>query len=383
MTAAESAVRRRPKDRNVQILAAARELFVELGYRNVSMAQIAERVGITAGALYRHFSNKSVLLDAVIWASFDDVIPVFEPTASLADTLAEACRKVVARRDVGTLWWRESRNLPEDMRAHLRDHLRAVNRQYADRIRAQRPTLSEPSAEELAWGVQSILASVSSHSSRIGEGEFTSVLTGACEALCAVELSPARVMPERRPTGLEPVSKRESLLSHAIVLFDEKGYEATGLDDIGAAAGVTGPNLYGYFENKADILHAAVERGTSALWLLLHAVLRQNDEPGRALSDLLAGYVRLAIDETILTSLLLAERQTLSDLARIRQREYVAEWVALLCGSRADLDEGTARVLVHTALGVIHTMAQIESLQANVALPADLAAMAVAVLFSN
>ncbi len=145
---------------------AARELFVELGYRNVSMAQIAERVGITAGALYRHFSNKSVLLDAVIWASFDELTPAFEPTASLADALAESCEKVVARRDVGTLWWRESRNLPEDLRTPLRDRLRAVNGQYADRIRAQRPTLSESSAVALAWGVQSILASVSSHSSK-------------------------------------------------------------------------------------------------------------------------------------------------------------------------------------------------------------------------
>ena len=369
MPTAETPVRRRPKDRNLQILSAARELFVELGYRNVSMAQIAERVGITAGALYRHFSNKSVLLDAVIWASFDEVTPAFEPTASLADTLAESCEKVVARRDVGTLWWRESRNLPVDLRTPLRDRLRAVNGQYANHIRAQRPTLSESSAVALAWGVQSILASVSSHSSRIGDGEFTSLLTGACEALCAVELSPARAVPERRPTGLEPASKRESLLSHAIALFDEKGYEATGLDDIGAAAGVTGPNLYGYFENKADILQAAVERGTSALWLLLHAVLRRNDEPRRALADLVVGYVQLAIDKTILTSLLLTERHTLSDLTRDRQREYVAEWVALLCAGRGDLDEGTAKVLVHTALGVIHTMAEIESLQSNAEFP--------------
>ena len=383
MPAAETAVRRRPKDRNVQILAAARELFIELGYRNVSMAQIAGRVGITAGALYRHFSNKSVLLDAVIRASLDDVVPAFEPTASLADVLAESCRKVVARRNVGTLWWRESRNLPEDLREALRGRLRAVNGQYADRIRAHRPTLSEPSAEELAWGVQSILASVGSHSPRIGDVEFASVLTRACEALCDVELSPSQSMPEWRPTGLEPASKRESLLSQAVALFGEKGYDATGLDDIGAAAGVTGPNLYGYFDSKADILQAAVERGTSALWLLLHAVLRQHDEPRRALSDLVVGYVQLAIDKTILTSLLLTERQALSDLARIRQREYVAEWVALLRAARADLDEGTARVLVHTALGVIHTMPEIESRPENDEFPTDLAAMAMAVLFSN
>ena len=53
MTADAAAVRRRPKDRKQQILAQARDLFLGLGYPNVSMAMIADRVGITAGGLYR------------------------------------------------------------------------------------------------------------------------------------------------------------------------------------------------------------------------------------------------------------------------------------------------------------------------------------------
>ena len=51
MTADAAAVRRRPKDRKQQILVQARDLFLGLGYPNVSMAMIADRVGITAGAL--------------------------------------------------------------------------------------------------------------------------------------------------------------------------------------------------------------------------------------------------------------------------------------------------------------------------------------------
>ena len=69
-------IRRRPKDRKDQIVEAARQLIVARGYRNVSMADIAEAVGITAGALYRHFSNKAVLLGAVIDQSFDDATTV-------------------------------------------------------------------------------------------------------------------------------------------------------------------------------------------------------------------------------------------------------------------------------------------------------------------
>ncbi|BAH50617.1 putative TetR family transcriptional regulator [Rhodococcus opacus B4] len=378
-----STVRRRPKDRKEQILEAARALIVEVGYRNVSMAMIADRVGITAGALYRHFANKSVLLGAVIEQSFDEVTPTFGSRARLADALAESCERAVSHQDVGALWWREARNLPDEKLEELRERLRVINKQYADLVAAERPTLPEEQAEELAWGVQSILASPSSHTSRIPEPEFAALLTAVCAGLCETRLPAPSPAVEQTVSRLEPVSKREALLGHAIVLFGEKGYEATGLDEIGAAAGVSGPNLYSYFDSKADLLQAAVERGTSALWLLLHTVLRENSAPKDALGALVSGYVELASNKTILTSLLQAEQSTLSDEARVRQREYVAEWTALLRACRPQLDQATARVLVHTGLGVVHTLARIEHLRANATLRADLAAMTLAVLFSG
>ena len=78
MTADAAAVRRRPKDRKQQILVQARDLFLGLGYPNVSMAMIADRVGITAGALYRHYSTKADLLEAVVRDAFRTVTPPAE-----------------------------------------------------------------------------------------------------------------------------------------------------------------------------------------------------------------------------------------------------------------------------------------------------------------
>jgi AcrR family transcriptional regulator len=146
---------------------------------------------------------------------------------------------------------------------------------------------------------------------------------------------------------------------------------------------VTGPNLYSYFASKADILETATSRGVSALWVLLNRVLRDNDEPAEALGDLVRGYIELALEQTVLASLLLSEQQSIDDVARNRQREYVAEWVALLRASRPAIDEPSARVLVHTALAVIHTMAQIGREQDDPTFADDLAAMARAVLFSH
>ena len=331
-------VRRRPKDRKDQIVEAARQLIAARGYRNVSMAEIAKAVGITAGALYRHFSTKAVLLGAVIDTSFDDVIVGTDQCdLNLQDVLTMACEQVVTRRDTGALWWRESRYLDADTGARLRRRLRDNNRSYQSLIEAERPCLPALQAQRLAWGVQSILASPSFHTTKLPHADFVALLTAACRALCAAELRsspPVPAEPEQRSSVLEPVSKRESLLTHAITLFERNGFEATSLNEIGTAAGVTGPNLYSYFASKADILETATSRGVSALWLLLNRVLRDNDEPARALHDLVRGYIQLTHERTVLASLLLSEQQNVDDVTRNRQREYVAEWVALVRASR-------------------------------------------------
>jgi AcrR family transcriptional regulator len=384
--ATRTEVRRRPKDRKGQIVEAARQLIVQRGYRNVSMAEIAEAVGITAGALYRHFSNKAVLLGAVIDTSFDDLIAITsQHDMNLDGVLATACEQVVARRDTGALWFRESRNLEPDTATRLRRRLRDNNRTYQSLIQAERPRLPSVQAQRLAWGVQSILASPSFHTSKLPNTDFVALLSAACRSLCAVELGPLPAPAGRRQRHgvLEPVSKRESLLTHAITLFERNGFEATSLNEIGTAAGVTGPNLYSYFASKADILETATSRGVSALWLLLNRVLRGNDEPAEALCDLVRGYIQLALERTVLASLLLSEQQNVDDVTRNRQREYVAEWIALLRVSRPAIGEQAARVLVHTALAVIHTMTQIGREQDDPTFGDDLAAMATAVLFSN
>jgi AcrR family transcriptional regulator len=54
-----------------RILSAARELFLSGGAEAVTMRNVAERVGVTATALYRHFEGKEALLQAVIRSGFE------------------------------------------------------------------------------------------------------------------------------------------------------------------------------------------------------------------------------------------------------------------------------------------------------------------------
>ncbi len=53
-------------DSREAILAAAKILFVEQGYRGISMRQIAEAVGVTKAALYYHFQDKEDLFVAIV-----------------------------------------------------------------------------------------------------------------------------------------------------------------------------------------------------------------------------------------------------------------------------------------------------------------------------
>lgn len=57
------------------LIAAGQELFGEQGYAKVSIGAIVEKAGVTRGALYHHFDDKSDLFRAVFEQAEADVIP--------------------------------------------------------------------------------------------------------------------------------------------------------------------------------------------------------------------------------------------------------------------------------------------------------------------
>ncbi|MFI9404731.1 TetR/AcrR family transcriptional regulator [Nocardia sp. NPDC052316] len=61
MNAADRSAKRR-----AELVFAAYELFVDKGYRNVVVADIVARAGVSHGTFYNYFTNKRDVLDAVI-----------------------------------------------------------------------------------------------------------------------------------------------------------------------------------------------------------------------------------------------------------------------------------------------------------------------------
>jgi AcrR family transcriptional regulator len=54
--------------------------------------------------------------------------------------------------------------------------------------------------------------------------------------------------------ALSATSRRQAILAAAAQLFADRGFRGVGMDDLGEAAGITGPGLYRHFPGKDAIL---------------------------------------------------------------------------------------------------------------------------------
>lgn len=72
---------------------AALELFTERGYDATTVAEIADRAGLTKSTFFRHFADKREVLfggQDLLAALFRDAIAAAPPSAAIADCLAAA-----------------------------------------------------------------------------------------------------------------------------------------------------------------------------------------------------------------------------------------------------------------------------------------------------
>lgn len=93
------------------------------------------------------------------------------------------------------------------------------------------------------------------------------------------------------PRRLPPEQRREEILSAAVQLFCEKGYEGTTIKDIARAIGVTEGLLYHYFSGKADLI-AECWRRRSWHTRACAIVEQAGDRPfGEVVSDLVRDHL--------------------------------------------------------------------------------------------
>ncbi|MCK2243747.1 MULTISPECIES: TetR/AcrR family transcriptional regulator [unclassified Crossiella] len=379
--AAPQAARRgtRPRNRRAQLIAAATDLLFRVGYDRIGMGDLADAVAIGPSALYRHFTGKQDMLRAVI---AEGITPIRDLITGLdlrhrPTALPRLAALALDHRELGVLWQREARHMNPDDHAALRTELRDFGHILAERLRAARPELSAATADLLAWSTIAVLTSTSFHRLELPRPDYDHLLAHLVELVVttpAPDTPPAEDSAPRSTEvaggpGLVPRSRREALLAQAIRMFARQGYTGVGIEDIGAAVGITGASVYNHFSNKSDLLVAALRRGTAVLFTDLTHIYSTTGDPAEALNRLVRSYLRFTHRHHDLVDLMITEVGNLPESERHDtrhiQHDYVSEWVHLLTSAQPDLDPTTARIRVHAALSVANDAARTPHLRGD------------------
>jgi AcrR family transcriptional regulator len=175
--------------------------------------------------------------------------------------------------------------------------------------------------------------------------------TQAAAALDVPDLPPAAGSPKRRP------QRRDQILRAALKLFHERGYDATSMNDIGAATGITGPGIYRHFANKQEILEVAVLEAGGRAVRTINRVLEDAPDPQDRLRRLVAAFITLAIDNPDLTVMGVRERRHLTLATRRWLDRYDHQhrrlWEGSLLKARPELTPDEAHVIVAGAVSLI------------------------------
>ncbi len=158
-------VRKSQQERREEIIEATLRLLSERGIEGTTVARIAEAVGLTPGALYRHFDSRAALISeanrvagerALAWVESSedpDVLTRLEEIAEAQATWAQENLDMVVRplfqevgapRDgdpVGRLTYHDFKSL-------------AMLEQFADEGKRQGRIRDDVRSEDIAWAVQ-------------------------------------------------------------------------------------------------------------------------------------------------------------------------------------------------------------------------------------
>ncbi|MEV3903179.1 TetR/AcrR family transcriptional regulator [Mycobacterium sp. NPDC050551] len=360
-------VRRRPKDRKAQIARASAEAFSELGYHGVSMEAIASRVGISAAALYRHYSSKYELFrDAVFNLGqqlVDSVMSVDpagddDPTQTLRGLAVALSETALASRESGGLYRWEARYLRGDDQATLNTQLREVHRRIQEPLTAIRPDLTSRQKWTMSTAVLSVIGSIVDHGAKLPGIQVRMLMSDIVVALAGVELPDVADDVDASPAAVAPpASKYEALLSESMRLFNEKGYRDTSVEDIASAVGMPASGIYRYFSGKSDILAAGFRRSADRLSAEVSTVLGTVPDREVALARLVDAYVERSFAHPELDYVYYTERLNMApadqEILRNLQRSTIDGWVGIVVTLRPEWTTGQARFAVYAAMALM------------------------------
>ncbi|RAN75890.1 TetR family transcriptional regulator [Bacillus sp. SRB_336] len=154
-------------------------------------------------------------------------------------------------------------------------------------------------------------------------------------------------------------NRRTVLLDSAAALFAQRGFNGVSIEDLGAAAGVSGPAVYRHFRGKQALLGALLVGVSEDLLAGGRAVLAAGNDDAASLRGLVAFHVDFAlaqpdvirVQDRDFDSLSAADRRQVRTL----QRAYVELWVDVLGRLYPERGAEVRRLQAHAVFGLINS----------------------------
>lgn len=159
--------------------------------------------------------------------------------------------------------------------------------------------------------------------------------------------------------GKAKENRRQALLSAAASLFALNGFNRVSLEDLGAAAGVSGPAVYRHFSGKQAVLADLLVTVSQELLDGGRQVVAGNADPLAALRRLVEFQVDFALGKPDVIRVQDRDFSNLSEqdqsAVRTLQRSYVEVWVDVLAKVHPGLDAAELRMRAHATFGLINS----------------------------
>jgi AcrR family transcriptional regulator len=152
-------------------------------------------------------------------------------------------------------------------------------------------------------------------------------------------------------------NRREQILTAAAELFAKQGFHGVGIDEIGAAVGISGPALYRHFRSKDSML------GEMLTSISDHLLAVGTNRVAAQVGDPLPALVRFQVDFALdHPALITVQERSLGNLVdadrrkvRALQRRYVEVWVETISQTAPGVSAPRARAAAHAVIGLINS----------------------------
>ncbi|EAR25554.1 hypothetical protein A20C1_04786 [marine actinobacterium PHSC20C1] len=161
------------------------------------------------------------------------------------------------------------------------------------------------------------------------------------------------------PRSQAKADRRQALLDAAASLFAERGFTRVSLEDLGSAAGISGPAVYRHFDGKQDVLAAMLVDTSTDLCTGAKTVIESAATPRAALESLIEFHVEFALGNPNVIRVQDRDLDSLTDddkhTVRALQRSYVELWVSTLAQLHPDAATTELRTRAHATFGLINS----------------------------